>query len=246
VGYFAQHQAEELDLSVTPLVEMQRRRPQDSEQQIRNHLGRFNFARQRAETKIGSLSGGEKARLLFALMTLTKPHILLLDEPTNHLDMDSRQALVEAINAFPGAVVLISHDHHVLELTVDRFWLVAEGKVTTYEGDMDDYRALQLSVKPGANNAKQSSPNLKSAAKPSPKGLLSKLEKAEAKVLQLSGERDKLNLALADPKLYEGPSPKLAQLQAKLTKVHADIEQAEDEWLALQEQVDQSQTRGPI
>jgi ATP-binding cassette, subfamily F, member 3 len=246
VGYFAQHQAEELDLSVTPLVEMQRRRPQDSEQQIRNHLGRFNFARQRAETKIGSLSGGEKARLLFALMTLTKPHILLLDEPTNHLDMDSRQALVEAINAFPGAVVLISHDHHVLELTVDRFWLVAEGKVTPYEGDMDDYRALQLSVKPGANNAKQSSPNLKSAAKPSPKGLLSKLEKAEAKVLQLSGERDKLNLALADPKLYEGPSPKLAELQAKLTKVHADIEQAEDEWLVLQEQVDQSQTRGPI
>jgi ATP-binding cassette, subfamily F, member 3 len=245
VGYFAQHQAEELDLSVTPLVEMQRRRPQDSEQQIRNHLGRFNFARQRAETKIGSLSGGEKARLLFALMTLTKPHILLLDEPTNHLDMDSRQALVEAINAFPGAVVLISHDHHVLELTVDRFWLVAEGKVTPYEGDMDDYRALQLSVKPGANNAKQTSPNLKSTAKPSPKGLLSKLEKAEAKVLQLSGERDKLNLALAEPKLYEGPSPKLAELQAALTKLHADIERAEDEWLALQEQVDQSQTRGP-
>ncbi len=248
VGYFAQHQAEELDLSVTPLVEMARRRPQDSEQQIRNHLGRFNFSKPRAETKIGNLSGGEKARLLFALMTLTKPHILLLDEPTNHLDMDSRQALVEAINTFEGAVVLISHDPHVLELTVDRFWLVDGGKVTPFEGDMEDYRALLLGTK-NPNNASSKKSNSQSATpkkeqRPaSLKPLQIKLEKAEEAVIKLSAERDRLNHALTDPKLYEGQNAELLNIQSHLARVHTEIEKAEGVWLKIQEQLEMAQER---
>ena len=243
VGYFAQHQTEELDFGVTPIVEMSRRRPQDNEQQIRNHLGRFNFSRPRAETKIGNLSGGEKARLLFALMTLTKPHILLLDEPTNHLDMDSRQALVEAINAFPGAVVLISHDPHVLELTVDRFWLVNGGKVTPYDGDMEDYRALLLGSKPGNSNAQKSNAQQQSGQKkpsrgPSLKPLQTQLEKAEAAVIKLSTERDRLNHALTDPKLYDGPHADLLNIQTHLARVHHEIEKAEETWLKVQEQLE--------
>ena len=144
VGYFAQHQADELDLEATPLLAARRRRPREPEVQLRGHLGRFGFSQQRAEVRIGNLSGGEKARLLFALMTVERPHILLLDEPTNHLDVVSRQALIEALNDYRGAVVIVSHDPHVLELTADRFWLIESGGVTPFEGDMQDYRALLL------------------------------------------------------------------------------------------------------
>ena len=139
VGYFAQHQADELDLEASPLVELSRKRPGDTEQQWRAHLGRFGFSQERAKTKIENLSGGEKARLLFALMSCDAPHILLLDEPTNHLDVESRQALVQAINAFEGAVIIVSHDPHIIGLTADRFWLVDGGRVRPFDGDLDDY-----------------------------------------------------------------------------------------------------------
>jgi ATP-binding cassette subfamily F protein 3 len=251
IGYFAQHQAEELDLNATPILEMQRRRPDETEQSIRNHLGRFNFSKPKAENKISNLSGGEKARLLFALMTLAKPHILLLDEPTNHLDMDSRQALVEAINAFNGAVILISHDPHVLELSVDRFLLVENGTVTPYDGDMDDYRAHLLSrdsrqvqkqpkEKDGAPNAQESrrsAAERRQALKP----LKQKLEKADALVAKLTAERKKLDAALADPKLYEGPPAKALELQTQHGKVSNELEQAEEAWLALQDEYERAQ-----
>jgi len=132
VGYFAQHQADELDLAASPLIAMARKRPRDTETQVRAQLGRFGFGREKAETKIGDLSGGEKARLLLALMSAEAPHVLLLDEPANHLDIDSRQTLVQAINAFEGAVVMVSHDPHLIALTADRFWLVADGAVRPF------------------------------------------------------------------------------------------------------------------
>jgi ATP-binding cassette subfamily F protein 3 len=121
---------------------MERLAPQTIEQKRRAHLGRFGFQQDKALTKVSSLSGGEKARLLLALMSRETPHVLLLDEPTNHLDIDSRQALVQAVNSFEGAVVLISHDPHLIELTADRLWLVAGGQVKSFDGDMDDYRKL--------------------------------------------------------------------------------------------------------
>ena len=142
VGYFAQHQTDELDLDATPLQSMERLAPQTDRAEAPRPSRPLRLPQDKAPTQGRALSGGEKARLLLALMSLETPHILLLDEPTNHLDIDSRQALVQAINEFAGAVVLISHDPHLIELTVDRFWLVADGTVKSFDGDMDDYRKL--------------------------------------------------------------------------------------------------------
>jgi ATP-binding cassette, subfamily F, member 3 len=144
VGYFAQHQTDELDLEATPLLSMERAAPKLNAEKCRAHLAQFGLDVLRANTKVGSLSGGEKARLLLALMSHGAPNILLLDEPSNHLDIDSRQALVQAINEFSGAVVLISHDPHLIELTVDRFWLVKDGRCRQFDGDLADYRDLVL------------------------------------------------------------------------------------------------------
>src|SRR5215468_9013530 len=134
VGYFAQHQTDELDVDATPLQLMERLAPMVAEEKRRAHLGRFGFAQDKALTRVSALSGGEKARLLFALMSRETPQLLLLDEPTNHLDVDARQSLVQSINSFEGAVVLISHDPHLIELCADRLWLVAGGAVKPYEG----------------------------------------------------------------------------------------------------------------
>ena len=144
VGYFAQHQQDELDLAATPLQLMQRLKPQGNDEPRRAHLARFGIGVGKADTRVAQLSGGEKARLLFALMTHEKPHVLLLDEPTNHLDVDAREALVQALNDYEGAVVLVSHDPHLIELTADRLWLVADGRCQGYEGDLEDYRRLLL------------------------------------------------------------------------------------------------------
>jgi len=251
VGYFAQHQSEELDLNATPVIEMQRRRPQDSEQNLRSHLGRFGFGQQKALTKISSLSGGEKARLLFALMTIAKPHILLLDEPTNHLDMDSRQALAEAINAFEGAVILISHDPHVIELTVDRFLLVENGRVQNYDGDMDDYRNHLLGLSggkraqrreewEGGNNKKDD--RKRSAERRSALGPLKKrLQQAEKAVAALEAERAKLRQAMADPKTYGKDIGRLLDLQKQLGQIEKNLGAAENDWLNLQEEFERSQ-----
>jgi len=145
IGYFAQHQAEELNMSETPYQMLSRLMEGERESKVRGQLGRFGFQAGRGETVIGSLSGGEKARLLFCLMSTQAPHLLLLDEPTNHLDVDAREALVLALNEFEGAVVLVSHDAHTIELVADRLWLVSDGGCAVYDGDMADYRKLLLS-----------------------------------------------------------------------------------------------------
>ena len=258
VGYFAQHQADELDLGATPLVALGRLRPGASEQQLRSHLGRFGFSQERAVTRIDKLSGGEKARLLFALMTSEKPHILLLDEPTNHLDVLSRQALIQAINAFEGAVVIVSHDPHIIELTADRFWLVDGGRVQSYDGDLEDYRALLLSRRrsgnggmgvtsaPGATGASGvkagNGPNKKERrrAAADKRSALSSLKKkltaAEAAVHRLEADKSKLRDALADPDLYEGESKKLVDLRKRLSQVAKDLKGAEETWVSLHEE----------
>ena len=252
IGYFAQHQSEELDMNATPVLEMQRRRPQDSETAVRSHLGRFGFGQQKALTKISSLSGGEKARLLFALMTVAKPHILLLDEPTNHLDMDSRQALAEAINAFEGAVIIISHDPHVIELTVDRFLLVENGRVQAYDGDMDDYRAHLLGNagkraagrqdnSPRDQNAKKEDRKRAAEKRQSLGPLKKRLATAEKQVATLEAERAKLRQSLADPKTYGRDVHKLLDLQKHLGVLERTLAAAENDWLKLQEEFEQSQ-----
>ena len=248
VGYFAQHQADELDLSATPIIELSRRRPGDLAEQIRSQLGRFGFSRERAETTVDSLSGGEKARLLFALMTSHKPHVLLLDEPTNHLDVYSRQALVQAINAFAGAVVIVSHDPHVINLTADRFWRVADGTVMPFDGDLKDYRKLLLSgfdtgkrpsisakASPGEAQTRRNQRRVAAVRREELAPLRRDLRNAEGLLEKLSAEKAELEAALADPGLYNGDSEKLVALQKDLGRVANGLAQAEEQWLQLQE-----------
>src|SRR6185437_12436128 len=142
VGYFAQHQTDELIESETPIDHMARALPRATPPQVRAQLARFELDADRAETPVANLSGGEKARLLLSLATREAPQLLILDEPTNHLDIDAREALVKALADFQGAVLLITHDPHLVELVAERLWLVADGTVRPFDGDLDDYRAL--------------------------------------------------------------------------------------------------------
>ncbi|MEM8625658.1 MAG: ABC-F family ATP-binding cassette domain-containing protein, partial [Pseudomonadota bacterium] len=142
IGFFAQHQAEELVLGETPLDHMRRALPDELPAKLRSRLAQAGIGAEIAETKVSALSGGQKARLLLCLAVLDAPHLLILDEPTNHLDMESREALVEALNAYNGAVILITHDPHLVELVADRLWLVKDGRVTPFEEDLDAYRRL--------------------------------------------------------------------------------------------------------
>jgi len=250
VGYFAQHQADELDLGATPLVELARHRPDDTPQAVRNQLGRFGFGQERAETRIGDLSGGEKARLLFALMTRDRPHILLLDEPTNHLDVASREALIQAINDFAGAVVIVSHDPHVIELTADRLWLVDGGGVAAFDGDMDAYRALLLDRRRAENgsarggNGDASAPDRRAqrraaaAERQALAPLRKRLAQAEKTVARLEAERKALADRLADPALYDTGPARLVSLQKELGAVEKALAAAELDWLDAHEALD--------
>jgi ATP-binding cassette subfamily F protein 3 len=257
VGYFAQHQADELDLDVTPVVELGRKRPGEPEVRLRSHLGRFGFTQQRALTTIANLSGGEKARLLFALMTCDAPHILLLDEPTNHLDVDSRQALIQALTVFEGAVVIVTHDPHVIELTADRFWLIEDGRVEPFDGDMADYRSLLLGRGNGRNgasgNAKAADRNQGGPDKKEQRRLTAERRKAlaplkkrltgaETAVHKLETEKAGLAKAMADPVLYRGDSAMLVDLKKQLGRVEKNLESAEETWTSAQEAWDQAQT----
>ncbi|MBK8211434.1 MAG: ABC-F family ATP-binding cassette domain-containing protein [Rhodospirillales bacterium] len=254
VGYFAQHQAEELDLDATPLLALGRLRPRDVETVLRAQLGRFGFSQERAQTRIGNLSGGEKARLLFALMTAHRPHLLLLDEPSNHLDVSARQMLIEAINGFAGAVVLVSHDPHVIELTADRFWLVEGGSVLPFEGDMDDYRASIAGRNGSSMNASAGGETERANRKQQRREaaerrealapLKKRLAAMERQVETLEAERAKLLAALADPGLYGGDGARLADQHRRLAQVEKDLALAEDGWAAAQEAWDAAQTDG--
>lgn len=241
VGYFAQHQAEELDLTVTPVTQVQRTMPQAPEEKVRAHLGRFGFPQAKADTLIANLSGGEKARLLFALMSREAPHILMLDEPTNHLDIDSREALIQAINAYEGAVILISHDPHLVELTADRLWLVDGGSCQPFDGDLDDYKKLLLerargeradargdTAGPSRKDQRRASAEARAALAP----LKRKAADAEKRVTRLSEDKAKIEAKLADPALYTGPADALTRLQIELGAVQKKLAEAEDEWLA--------------
>ncbi len=256
VGYFAQDQAEELDLTETPLTLMSRALPDQPPSKVRAHLGRFGFGEHHAMLETGRLSGGEKARLLFALMTRHAPQLLLLDEPTNHLDMDARESLIQAINDFEGAVVIVTHDPHVIELTADRLWLVADGTVKSYDGDMDDYRALLLAqrrAERGRAKVEKTDANGNGAARVSRKDqrrasaearaavthLRKAAREAEARVEKLNREKAKFEARLADPAIYNGSTAKLMDLQIKFGEVKAALAKAEDAWLTAQAAVEE-------
>jgi ATP-binding cassette subfamily F protein 3 len=196
------------------------------------------------------LSGGEKARLLFALMSRDAPHLMILDEPTNHLDIDSREALVAALNAYEGAVVLVSHDPHLIELVADRLLLVADGKVAAFDGDLADYRKLLLDKAREARRggeAKSDGPSRKDErrAAAETRAQLAPLRKkafeAEKALEKLLARKAGIEEKLADPKLYQGPADKVTQLQRERGEVEKALAEAEAIWLAAHEELELAQ-----
>ncbi|PCD75766.1 ABC-F family ATP-binding cassette domain-containing protein [Pseudothioclava arenosa] len=223
IGYFAQHQVDELDLGATPLLHLQRILPEEAQSKLRARLAGFGLGADQAETVVGKLSGGQKARLSLLLATWDAPHLLILDEPTNHLDIESREALVEALTEYSGAVILVSHDMHLLSLVVDRLWLVKGGAVAPYGGDLEAYRAELLA---GGDEDKPRAAPKDKPAKPSREaitGLRSEVRKCEDRVNKLAEMLEKLDAILADPALYE---PGRAADAEKWMKKHAEAREA--------------------
>ena len=239
VGYFAQHQVDELHLDETPLDHLRRARPEEAPTRHRARLAGFGLAAAQAETKVGQLSGGQKARLSLLLATLDAPHMLILDEPTNHLDIESREALVEALSAYSGAVILVSHDMHLLGLVADRLWLVANGRVAPYEGDLDSYRATLLGARPDKPSKDKPAPTAPRPSHDEIKEIRAELRRAEARVEKIMEMHEKLSVKLADPALYEAAkASELAQWQAKFTEVEEGLARAEALWVAAQARLD--------
>ncbi len=239
VGYFAQHQVDELHLDETPLDHLRRARPEEAPTRHRARLAGFGLAAAQAETKVGQLSGGQKARLSLLLATLDAPHMLILDEPTNHLDIESREALVEALSAYSGAVILVSHDMHLLGLVADRLWLVANGRVAPYEGDLDSYRATLLRARPDKPSKDKPAPTAPRPSHDEIKDIRAELRRAEARVEKIMEMHEKLSVKLADPALYEAAkASELAQWQAKFTEVEEGLARAEALWVAAQARLD--------
>ncbi|MCC6001994.1 MAG: ABC-F family ATP-binding cassette domain-containing protein [Pararhodobacter sp.] len=234
VGYFAQHQVDELHLDETPLQHIRRMRPDEAQPRLRARLAGFGLMADQAETEVGRLSGGQKARLSLLLATLDAPHLLILDEPTNHLDIESREALVEALTAYTGAVVLVSHDMHLLGLVADRLWLVSGGAVTPWEDDLEAYRRFLLT--PAAPAGGRAGNSTKPARKPVSQDVLaelrSNLRKCEQRVEKLEEMRDKLAKKLADSALYdESRRDELDVWNRKYAEVMEGVDRAEALWM---------------
>ncbi|HTH95782.1 MAG TPA: ABC-F family ATP-binding cassette domain-containing protein [Stellaceae bacterium] len=251
VGFFAQHQIEDMDERATPFELMANLMRDAGESKVRAQLGRFGFSRDKAFTKVGDLSGGERARLNFALITYSAPPMLIFDEPTNHLDIDSRRALAEAINDYNGAVIIISHDWSLLELTADRLLLVNGGKVTPFDGDLDEYRKLMLAQRGtgpvrgvaiengggsqggGGQNAKQRGADRRKALEP----LRRRAREAENALTRLNGEKTELETKLSRPRL---DGVERALLMRRLADLNKSLGVAEEEWLAAEEALEQA------
>jgi ATP-binding cassette subfamily F protein 3 len=241
-GFFAQHQVDDLNLDDTPYLAVQRLMPDAPESKVRARAAQIGFPNVKADTKVANLSGGEKARLLMGLATFDGPHLLILDEPTNHLDIDSRAALIEAINDFEGAVILVSHDQYLLEACADRLWLVADGRVRTFDGDMADYRKLVLDAArksqkagaekaPAANGAESRRDSAKTRRDAAP--LVRKVKAAEEKMAKFSDLIARVDLMLSDPRAFERNPAEAAKLSQQRAELERALMSAEEEWLDL-------------
>lgn len=256
IGYFAQHQLEALDIHASAALHLQRISPKASEQSIRNFLGSFGFIGERALETIEHFSGGEKARLALAIVAWQKPNLLLLDEPTNHLDLEVRQALNDALARFEGAIVVVSHDRHLLRNTLDEFWLVAEGKVTAFEGDLEDYhqwliteRKLSVedsptlktdSSEPTKKESRQSAAARREQLKPITQAIRSTEKKMDLIQKQIH-EKESL---LAEPSIYMQDPPKAQRLAQEVQKLKDELSTCEESWLAYQDELEQLSAEG--
>lgn len=236
IAYFSQHQTEELDVEKTPYEMLSAQMPLSTETQIRAQLGAFGLNKAKSDTLIGSLSGGEKSRLLLALITKDAPHLLILDEPTNHLDIQSRSALIEALNNYEGAVVLITHDLHVIELTCDTLWIVRRGTCQTFAGDLDDYKAQLLK-----NNDRNDLASDKMTSK--------EMQRKEAAARRARVAPLKKEIRVLDEKIEKLTTRKAALEEQLLTQYSADssielallndeLKKTEEQWLTLNEEME--------
>ncbi|MDA9570788.1 ATP-binding cassette domain-containing protein [Gammaproteobacteria bacterium] len=236
VGYFSQHQVDDLDLSISAFTHIQRLDETQTEKQIRTYLGGFNFKGDKVKDPIHLFSGGEKARLAFAIISYQKPNILLMDEPTNHLDMEMRHALTIALQTFRGAILLISHDRHLLNSSVDHFYLVDNGRVDIFNGDLNDYKNYILDIK--SNDIKETKKKVKSSKDNKEdnskliKSLNIEISKLEKRLLRLNAKLDEANLKLADPDLYkDDSSDNLQDLIRNQLELSNEVELADQEWM---------------
>lgn len=251
IGFFAQHQVDELHIDQTPLEHLIKERPEEAQSRLRARLAGFGLGPEQADTSVGRLSGGQKARLSLLLATLPAPHLLILDEPTNHLDIESREALVEALTAYRGAVILVSHDLHLLSLVAERLWLVKGGDVTPYEGDLESYRKMLLSPpERSASNTALEGDESKGSGKAKRKRasrdeileLRAELRKCEARVEKLSEMQDELARRLGAPEVYEDHmANKRAVWQKKYAEVMEALDRAEALWIKAQENLDKAE-----
>ena len=251
VGYFAQHQLEQLDSQASPLLHLQRIDPKATESQLRNFLGGFGFQGDMATSAVAPFSGGEKARLVLAMVVYQKPNLLLLDEPTNHLDLEMRHALSMALQEFEGAMIIVSHDRHLLRSVTDTLLLVDSGKVEPFDGDLDDYRKWvkdhdnDIASENGSKKPPTSTPNKKqqrqnaAAQRRELQSLKNKIKKLEAEIDKLNFEAKNINETLSDNSLYEtGNKIELKELLARQVEVNKQLQNTEQHWLEANEELE--------
>ncbi len=251
IGYFSQHQLEQLRLDETPLWHLQKIAPQVGEKELRNFLGGFDFRGDKVMEVVAPFSGGEKARLVLALLVYQNPNLLLLDEPTNHLDLEMRHALSVALQDYQGAMVVVSHDRHLLRSVTDQFLLVADGKVQVFDGDLDDYRTLLTEQKksPEETSSNSDSPTSRKEQRKQEaerrqrlKPLFDALKKAEATVEKYQQQQQQLDLQLADPAIYtDSEKHRLKSMLAQKTAVDKALLEAEEQWLLAEEHLDNAE-----
>ena len=239
VGYFAQHQLDEISAERTPYSYFAELMPDEPESKRRAKLGAYGFGANLADSPCSTLSGGEKARLLFALAAFHAPHILVLDEPTNHLDVDSREALIMAINDYEGAVILISHDRHIIETCVDDLWLVHNGTVKRFDGDMEDYTQLVLDRARASRRAERAAREpaaepVRQPAKPSASSLQKQVDKLDKRMDEIRGKIEILDKALSDPAIYSEEPKKAGDFTKLRVRLAAELEELENQWLEAQ------------
>jgi ATP-binding cassette, subfamily F, member 3 len=248
IAYFAQHQLDELNEDGSPYDHVRKLMPDATETKVRGRTGAIGFSGKAGDTLVRSLSGGEKARLLLGLATFFGPNMIILDEPTNHLDIDSRAALAEAINEFPGAVIMVSHDRYLIEACADQLWVVADHTVTTYDGDLDDYRRMVLSARGMRTNSRDRGGNERGNGRDKPQRnrsekrvpLKQKISEAEAEIARINGIISKIDTALALPDLFTRDPKQAAQLSKARAGAASALQRAEEEWLAASSQYDEA------
>ncbi|MHA3978566.1 ABC-F family ATP-binding cassette domain-containing protein [Halovulum sp. GXIMD14794] len=239
IGYFAQHQVDELHLDETPLQHLRRERPEEAPAKLRARLARGGIGADIVETTVAQLSGGQKARLSLILATLDAPHMVILDEPTNHLDIESREALVQALTEYSGAVILVSHDPHLVGLVADRLWLVKDGRVLPWDEDLDAYRRMLLG-QPAKKAEKEKAAPKKSLRPSAPLAeLRAEARKCEARVQKLEELRETVDGKLADPRFYQSAEPaEFEKWQKKRAEIIDGLERAEALWMKAMERLE--------